>query len=308
MTHQEREEVIVAAHSYLDDKGMSANQLSRLSKINSSYLNHMLNRKPMKLKDREHEIPDSYFISLGIAIGMKRGRWGVRQTPQFLEILTALEQSKERSSTVLLIGETGCGKTYTVDKFYKQHPTCTYMVTASKLHSVKAIIDEILIQMGIPPEGSNISKVGKMTRAMQELKRNGNQPMLIIDEAENLKLDVLRLLKAIYDQVNGECGIALMGTPELLTKMEHMKNSNREGMPQFCSRFKVGTRVLRPVQKDFDLFLNEVKDKGLKHLLQTMCDNYRELRDYLLPVMEEAANKNVELTEQLFRTYHNISY
>jgi type II secretory pathway predicted ATPase ExeA len=142
---------------------------------------------------------------------------------------------------------------------------------------------------------------------MHDIKRSGGKPVIIIDEAENLKIPVIQLLKSIFDRVIDSCSIVLIGTPELIEKINKGCAKGISGMPQFLRRFKAGIRYLPVIDVSFDLMLDKYKlERGLLKLIRSLATNYGELRDYLEPVMREADLRNEKLTEDFFRMYHDI--
>src|SRR5690606_24446884 len=114
----------------------------------------------------------------------------------------------------------------------------------------------------------------------------------------------------MYDGIVNHASIMLIGTPELIDKMERLKRKEKDGMPQFCRRFKAGTWTLPSIDKqaEFSKFFASVgiQDKGLRNLLYQVADNYGELHDYLEPALKKADQMGEELTEELFRLIYRM--
>lgn len=309
MQQQQKENIIDAANEYIKQHGLSLNDLQQLSKVNIAYLSNMLkmvfeipgNGKPTP-------IADQWFVKLAKTIDydLQKVTWNWRLTPQFQEGVTFLKLAKERGFSGMLIGDTGCGKTYLIDKFIKRNPIHTYRITVSGIHTMPMILNELLGMLGIKGYQRSVNTIALIGQTLKRLKDQGEQPIVIVDEGENLKLPVIRLLKGLYDAVEKHCAIVIIGTHDLLKKLEKLKESEREGIPQFCRRFKANTRLLSPIDRSFRLFFDDTTDKGLRTLLQQLCDNYGELCDYLLPVMIEADEQGKPVTEHFFRLYHNM--
>ena len=135
----------------------------------------------------------------------------------------------------------------------------------------------------------------------------GHKPLIIIDEAENLKLPVIQMLKGLYDNLTGYASIVMIGTSQLTDALQKMTRSNRNGAPQFFRRIKAGIKII-PVYNDYLPFFEKLKieDKGLRKLLTAICSNYGELHDYLEPAIREADERGVELTDDFFRLMYNM--
>lgn len=141
---------------------------------------------------------------------------------------------------------------------------------------------------------------------MKELKRSGHQPQIILDEAENLKLPVIKSLKAIYDFCNGYASITLIGTQQLIDDLIKMKKKNRGGVPQFYRRIKASIRNVSTAFDFTPFFEKHNVEKPLRRLLVDLCENYGELHDYLEPALREADERDEPLTEELFRLIYNL--
>ena len=78
-------------------------------------------------------------------------------------------------------------------------------------------------------------------------------------------------------------------------------------MKQFYSRFKVGKRVVRSIDRDYSTFLKgRGFDKELINELKKEASNYRELSDYLIPALKEADRLGVTLTAELFKSMNYL--
>lgn len=263
------------------------------------------------------EIADHHFVKLARTIDfpINKQHWKAEGTRQFMQIINKLEHCKETGTTGMIIGETGAGKTYAVDRFCTKSPLHTYRITVSSLYRLVDILNELTERVGLDVhpliQMSAISQKVRMDRIVDKLrdvKRQGGKPIIIIDEGENLDLKVLRMIKALYDVLNEYCAIVVIGTQQLLNNIQkHNKNSTR-GLPQLFRRFKANMIILAPIGKEYAVFFERysIKEKNLRTLLTSMADNYGELHDYLEPVLREADARQVPVTEDLFRIIHNI--
>lgn len=207
----------------------------------------------------------------------------------------------------MIIAPTGKGKTFATDKFVNAHPVNTFRITVGAHHKIGDILNAICELAGSPTSGDTFEKERRLAKRLAEIRRSGGEPEIIIDEAENLKVPVLQLLKSLYDRVIPFCSLVLIGTPELLTKLNKAVSRGVSGMPQFLRRWKAGIRVLPTDDGSFSEFLNPLGlERGLVKLLQQLCNNYGELHDYLEPVIREADVLGQKLTEDFFRKYHDM--
>lgn len=301
-----------SARNYMSANGLSQAQLAEATGINVSYINAMLSgAEDIDVAGRKVSIKTPYYAKLADQCGYiyEKRYWATIETDQYLLCSTELADGKMTGRMKLIVGESGCGKTFSVNKFLKEAPVGTYRLTVSSLYSIKDILAELCLLVGIQAKGSNAIRVKRIAEKLNVLKMKGYKPMIILDEAENLRPAALKMLKSLYDNVREYCAIALIGTPQLLHKLETLKDKDHDGMPQFYRRFKAGIRELPLMKKEtFTEFFDElgVEDEGLRDLLTSLCSNFGEMNDYLEPALREADKNGVALTEKRFRMMYGL--
>lgn len=309
MTEELKYQIVAAAQEYAKESGMSNNDIASAAKINAGYLSNMFrNQFSVTVNGKQVDIADKWFYTLAEFCGLaiRKDYWPVVQTRQFVEVISALESAKKSSRISVIICDTGLGKTYSVDKFRHNHRPHTYKVTVSDAHKLRDILNELLDQLHIEQGFSNTSKLMLIANKFKELKRSGAKPIVIIDEAENLKLPVIKSLKALYDLCNEYVSICLIGTAQLIRDLERMKKRDVNGIPQFCRRIKACIRQVTTTYDFTPFFEKHSIEKPLRRLLSDLCENYGELHDYLEPALREADERDEPLTEDLFRLIYNM--
>lgn len=305
MKIEEKKAIVEAVISYIRDKKISQNELAKMVGINPSYMSSILNGNFTfinKSSGKSTEIDDKYFSAIAKKIGysVKKEYWPLVETEQFIDIAKELTEAKNTHTTRILIGETGCGKTYTVEKFAKAYPRGTFVITCNKNDRISDLIRKIETALGCKFEGSNSYKIDKISAYLSRMYDSNENPIIIFDESEYLSITGLLSIKTIYDYLRNMCSIVLIGTEDILNKLE--RNIKKEGVPQFYRRFKAGVRRIRPLDRSFSLFFS---GKGyspeLRRLLSANADNYGELSDYLEPAIREADRRGVPLTEEFFK-------
>lgn len=243
--------------------------------------------------------------------------WQNLQTLQSKEILSELMEAKKNICAKLLISDTGLGKTNTIKQFKRSMPDHTYVVTVGDSFRMIDVVDEILIQLGVEIPRHKWEymlrvKLSLIAKHMEQLNSNKNKPLIIIDEAENMKPAALKMMKELYDAIteNDNCSVVLIGTDQILDSILNRKNKNRQSVPQLWRRFKAGTRYIQPINKarDFKPFFEKYipGNTDVQDILLELCENYGELHDYLHPVLLDCSQKGKPLTKETFEFYHKI--
>lgn len=311
MNNQTKQTILSHFEHYLDEKEMSANVFADLSGVPANYLSNMrAGNTSIIVNKNEVIISDKYWIKMANTIGfeLKKAYWKTIITPQMKQILATLEDAKEFGYTNVIIGETGCGKTWISDLFVAQDPKATYKVTVGSTDTINDLLDKICDVLRLPQNHSKSKKITTIIKALKNKREEGLKPALIFDEAEYMKQATLCNTKELHDHLNKHCALVLIGTDQLESKLEKLKKKNRDGVPQFYRRIKFGIRRLINIDTSFKDFIKELEitDKELIKFLQKNCENYGELHDVLVPAMREADRLEQPLTLNLVRTIFNI--
>lgn len=237
--------------------------------------------------------------------------WKNLPTCQSDEILTELIEAKQLQAARLLIAPTGLGKTNTIKLFKKQFEADTFIVTVGDSYKLVDVLDSLLEQLGITKWKNETRIRQKLQMVADALLKVKGKPIIIIDESENLKPNSLRMMKELFDHTFIRCSIVMIATEDIIETIHNRRRRNRTGVPQLWSRLKAGVRYITDIDKarDFVPFFKMYipKEENLQDLLMELCANYRELHDYMHPVLLHAAKKNEDVTEKMFRILHKVS-
>jgi DNA transposition AAA+ family ATPase len=312
MTTAQKETITQHLLSYLDLHGLSMNEFAKLSKVPSNYLSQIKNEKHfIPVEGKEVAIQDKYFKMIAMATGFEftKNHWQTLATPQMLEIINTLQDAKDFGYTNIIIGETGSGKTYISDLFVSQNPREHYKVTVGSMDNIADLLDKICEALKIPSQYGKSKKINEIIKVLKDKKMNNQKPILIFDEAEYMKQATLCNMKELHDHLNKFCGLVMIGTNQLESKLDRLRKKNRDGIPQFYRRIKFGIRRLKGIDTHFKDFLKafEITDKALINFLQKECDNYGELHDVLVPSLREAERMGEALSLSLVQKVLNLS-
>ncbi len=309
MKIETKQQITEALNRFLSQHLMPASDLAKKADVNQAYISQIRQGKyTTTVGNNEVEIASKYFERIAKVIGfqIEQSYWSTVLTPQFAHILATLEDARSFGETNLIIGGTGSGKTYTAKIFALQHPVDVVMITVGSTDNIGDLIDKITEALHIPsPARTKSKKIRQIIKAMLDLKQAGNLPVLILDEAEYMKMPALCSMKELYDNLHGVASIVLVGTDQLTRNIEKMRKKNKDGIPQLYRRIKFGIRELPPIDRSFKEFLNGL-EPGLQRFIKANCDNYGELHDVLVPVFREAERIGQAPTEELVRTVLGI--
>lgn len=230
-TNSEKQQIVDAAKQYTAARTMSNNELAKLSGVNPAYLSAMFkgNFEVKSGNNRTSPIGDEHFNKLAKYIGYhaKQVDWQLYETPQYKAGMMAINDARMSKRARTIICHTGSGKTTLVQHIAKQQPGNTFVITCAADLTIRGLIIALADKLNVPTSGSQDNIRGAIQARLQYLSNSDYNPLVIFDEAENLKLPALTRLKALYDNLVGSdsqyCGMVLIGTRELLDKMKMNK-------------------------------------------------------------------------------------
>ena len=303
METTQKNSIVAALEAYLNEHAMSANTFATKSGVNASIISNLRsgNTTVSAGGGKEVEIADKYYTQIAGAINFKLTKeyWHVVETRQAMLAMATLQDAKENGYTNVIIGETGSGKTFIADLFARQHPHDVFSLKIAQTDTITDVIDKIMDSLKINSSAKGKSrKINEIVKHLRKLKLEGHKPLIIFDEAEYMKQPCMCAIKALFDDINGECGIIIIGTPQLLRNLDRLRKKDKDGIPQFYRRIKFGIRHLDSVDRSFKQFFNElsITDKEVIRFISRECENYGELHDVLVPVLRELDRTGEDLS------------
>lgn len=302
ITEIQKTQVEQVLRQYLEEHGMSANDFAKRAEINSSYVSHILNGKT---KIDTTTIKDKYYKQIADKIGLafEKQYWKTLVTPQYKRMFNTLEEAKEFGLTNIIIGESGSGKTFLSDLFVQANPVDTFKIVVGSLDTIGDLLDKIIDALKIATPKTKSKKVGEITKKLKSMKQEGFKPHIIFDESEYMKQPALCSMKELYDSLKGIAGITMIGTDQLIVKLDKLRKKNRDGIPQFYRRVKLGIRFLPGIDRTYKVFFESLglEDRKLERFLKELCDNYGELHDVIVPALRQAEEHGYDLSEDFIR-------
>lgn len=167
----------------------------------------------------------------GIPLKAER-EWQKADTPVFQFITAQLEKCQEKSLCSLLCDMSDIGKTFAARYYPKNHKNALY-VDCSLVKSKQKFIRFIAKGFGVDNTGKYADVFDDLVFYLKTLDR----PIIILDEAGDLKYEAFLELKALYNATEYQCAFYMTGADGLKAKMERAIDNKKVGYSEIFSRF-----------------------------------------------------------------------
>ena len=147
-------------------------------------------------------------------------------------------------------GSPGIGKTTAINE-YKKDTVNVILVDPFEQTSARSVLIQIAEQLKLNYR-QNMTLEEFTANIVKKLGKN--KYLIIIDEAENLKLDIFKILRKIHDKTKNNCGILFAGTHQL----QELLLKTKKELPYISSRIGY-------VAKLEELNLNDVEELTLQY-------------------------------------------
>ncbi len=217
-------------------------------------------------------------------------------SPSHREALAAVVYGvKQRKGFIAILGEVGVGKTTIIrsflDKVNKQKLKTIYLFNANL--SFKALLRTIYQSLGHTATTDDVFEmVDQLHHLLIEEYKEGNNVVLVIDEAQNMPVETLenlRMLSNLETTTDKLIQVVFSGQPEFEDKLN--ATSLRQLRQRIVIRVKIASltraeslayikfRLAKSALKDTDIFSNGAlrqivkKAGGIPRIINILCDN-----------------------------------
>ncbi|MFH1411147.1 MAG: XrtA/PEP-CTERM system-associated ATPase [Candidatus Omnitrophota bacterium] len=269
--------------------------------------------------------------------GLKENPFNVTSDPNFLylshthrEALAHLSYGiEQRKGFVEITGEVGAGKTTLCRALLNQldSKTKTSLIFNPSLPE-NQLLEAVLSDFGIEPERkSKVAFIKQLNEFLLEQLSLGNNAVLIIDEAQNLRkttMETIRMLSNLETEKEKLLQIVLVGQPELQDKLDspdllqlrqrigvkfHVRALEKEELAQYIDhRLFVAGAKEKPIFSDKAVEGIYVYSKGIPRIINIVCDRalllgfVEETRE----IEEDVVRRSIEETEGRFNYQETV--
>jgi hypothetical protein len=296
---------------YLAENNTTQVALAQLANIDKAYVNQIVKGNEFIGKAK---IADKYYEAIALAIGYKLEKtyWNHFNTIQFKQSIITFDNARNKKSRLGIDGDTGLGKTYASTVYKRKFPQSVFLVKCSGIDNSKEFALSIAEEINNSTSGEKITLTGTkgsiIKKCCDKIRKQGNNPILIIDEFENSKAGNIPTIKAIADEIEGFASIVVIGidVQKMLTKGAE---SRKNGFIQTNRRWSFAWTKLDPsIAEDIENICIElgVNNKPAIKWLQARVKDFDSLKNILTTALEEADLNNEEVTISLLNELYPL--
>ena len=257
--------------------------------------------------------------------GLRENPFNINPDPRFLyltpqareAIATLIYGIQNHKGIILLTGEAGTGKTTLINYLldWLRHQKMSTAFIFNSVLSPSHLFDFILADFAIPADfRPKSSKLKRLNTWLIERSRTGETPVLIVDEAQGLSLELLEEIRLLLNSENGYqklLQIVLAGWPELEDKLRRPELrglqqrislrcntaplTRRESCEYITARLRIGGTIGDSVFAPDAMDAVHFYSQGIPRVINLLCEQalinaYAEnLRPVPARMVEEAA-------------------
>lgn len=213
-------------------------------------------------------------------------------------IFNAANMCQMRGKMGVCYGNPGIGKTTAILEYQKQN-TGVIVVDPFEQTSAKAVLKQIADQLKLNYH-HNMTLDEFTNNVIKKLGKN--KYLIILDEAENLKIDIFKIIRKIHDRTKNNCGVLFIGTGELQDLLSKVKN----GFPYISSRIGYLERLdalkLADIEKLVFQYFPKCSEQMLKLIARYSGYNARSIQNLLDLCLDIIQSNNIELDSDVIES------
>ncbi len=180
-------------------------------------------------------LSDGNWISIARRLGVtlrSEMEWIAAKTETFTFITGQLEFCQSSSLSAILCDIPNIGKTFTARIYAQTHKNAVY-IDCSQVKTKTQLVKAIAQAFGVSARGWYRDIYADLTYYLRNIER----PLIILDEAGDLKYEAFLEIKALWNAAERCCAWYMMGADGLKAKIDRSIDLKRVGFTEIFSRF-----------------------------------------------------------------------
>ena len=182
-------------------------------------------------------VSDRMWADVANKLGYKltESPWALVPTTNTMVMFELLDRAQNEQLFTAISHEAGQGKTAGVS-MYMQQKDAVFYVECEESWSHKRFVQKIAETLGLRTENYNVSDLTDMIVGYLKQKAATTRPLLIVDEANKLKPMSLRFFIPLFNKLQDEIGMVIIGAHDLQKHIQSGVRRDARGFDELESR------------------------------------------------------------------------
>lgn len=266
MTEQNKKEIASLLKAYVEGCSSQKQASYQLNDVSEATIINIL-------KNNWSGVSDSMWINIGKQVGWNQRKSKLVETMDFNTLVLYYTTAKEHGEAFAIVGPPGSGKSYTgrwyASAMRKQN---VYFLECAEFWNKKYFLAELMKQMGVDAAGLNVYEM--MDEIVSRLRKQ-HEPLIIMDEVDKLKDEVLYFFITLYNQLHGSCGIVWSSTDHIIRRIDKGIAKNKKGFREIKSRLGNKYITLRGTDKQEVIMLCQANGITATEEINEIFNDYK---------------------------------
>lgn len=213
------------------------------------------------------------------------------ETSIVMKLFNAANMCQLKGKMGVCYGTPGIGKTTAILE-YQKLKTGVIVVDPFEQTSTREVLKQIADQLNL--NYSNNTTLDDFSNSVIR-KLEKNKYLIILDEAENLKVDIFKTIRKLHDKTKNSCGILFVGTGALYDLLKKVKYD----FPYVTSRIgymkKLDALKINDIEKLVLQYYPNADKKLIQTIAKTCNNNARAIQNLLDLCFEITSEQNIDL-------------
>jgi DNA transposition AAA+ family ATPase len=286
MKEERKQEIRDALERFCMRYGSQKKATAALKDISEGTISTILN-------GRFDKIGDDMWSRLEAQVMPATADYSLADTSARLNLLGYFRKMKEDSSMMWITGPAGVGKSTAAREFVSKGQNA-FMLTCATDMVRSDFMQGLSAAVGLDNTGLNVREtLYAIIRHLVTLER----PLLIFDEADKLRDDVLMYFITIYNELEDRCGIVFLSTDSIKRRMEIGVSYNKLGYNELYSRICRRFVPVKPATRQEVIAIcraNGIEDrKAIHDVLAEADDAQYDLRRVKRSIVKQKGLKSL---------------
>lgn len=255
LTADDKSQIQALLKDFVDTFASQSKAIARLEHCSEAVVINILN-------DKWNSISDSMWLNVGNQVGWKQRKVvNIVETLAFQTVILYMTIAKEEGAFFSIVSKGGRGKTVASDHFEMMHRNNgVFKINCETYFTKRIFLQKVLAQLGKKNATGSLYELYELV--VRELNRI-DSPLLVIDQVGKLPIPVLLFFIALYNDLNGKCGLVWLSTEDIVKTIDKGLRRSAQGFQELQSRYG-GTHIMLP-DADLTEFRQMCHMNGITH-------------------------------------------